>query len=242
MGVSLRVFLVHDDDSIQRIPLSRFIRLKDGDQEECFPEHAGKRVRYALAAIDLVDRKPVEFLHIEYGYLDFHTNGKIDVVKREKEDKLGMDVIDLKEEYLLSPKIVHAEDRFAQKRYFDKHRWTPTEELEKTIMLTAWGINLDDQKKGKELKPKRLRLVSKKEVKEKYTQQQGQYLAYIYYYTKIHGYAPSEADMQRYFHVSPPSVHQMIIALEKKGLIRKVPGQARSISLLVPREELPDLQ
>ena len=79
-------------------------------------------------------------------------------------------------------------------------------------------------------------------MKKKYTQQQGQYLAYIYYYTKIHGYAPSEADMQRYFNVSPPSVHQMIITLEKKGLIKKVPRQARSISLLVPREELPDLE
>jgi repressor LexA len=73
-------------------------------------------------------------------------------------------------------------------------------------------------------------------------QKQGQYLAYIYYYTKIHGYAPSEADMQKYFKVSPPPVHQMILALDEKGLIKRVPGQARSISLLVSREELPDLE
>jgi len=79
-------------------------------------------------------------------------------------------------------------------------------------------------------------------MKSKYTQRQGQYLAFIYYYTKIHGYAPAEADMQKYFKVSPPSVHQMVITLEKNGLIKRLPRQPRSISLLLPREELPDLE
>ena len=53
-------------------------------------------------------------------------------------------------------------------------------------------------------------------MKKKYTSKQGQYLAFIYYYTKINGQAPAEADMQRYFKVSPPSVHQMVLTLEKK--------------------------
>lgn len=70
---------------------------------------------------------------------------------------------------------------------------------------------------------------------------QGQYLAFIYYYTKIHGRAPAELDMQRYFQVSPPSVHQMVLRLEANGLIERTPWQGRSIRLLVPREELPDL-
>ena len=78
--------------------------------------------------------------------------------------------------------------------------------------------------------------------KKKYTKRQGQYLAFIYYYTKTHGYAPAEADMQRYFRVSPPSVHQMVVALEKRGLIEKVPRRLRSIRLLLSREELPDLE
>lgn len=243
MGVTIRVFLVYDDDSIHRFPLSRFIRLTDREENECLPEYAGKRVRYALAAIDLVERKPVQLLHTEYGYLDFDANGRIDVEDQEKSHRLGAEMIELKEEYLLSPKVVHAQGRFAQKRYFDKYRWTPTPELEGEIMLRAWGIKVDDQKKGSEQKLKRLYSVSKRnEVNGKYTQRQGQYLAYIHYYTKIHGCAPSEADMQRYFRVSPPSVHQMILTLEKRGLIRRLPGQARSISLLVPREELPDLE
>jgi len=76
----------------------------------------------------------------------------------------------------------------------------------------------------------------------KYTPKQGQYLAFIHYYTKLHGEAPAEADFRRYFSVSPPSVHRMVVALEERGLIERSPGQARSIRLLVDRSELPDLQ
>jgi Mn-dependent DtxR family transcriptional regulator len=76
---------------------------------------------------------------------------------------------------------------------------------------------------------------------QRYTQRQGQYLAFIYYYTKLHGSAPSEADIQRYFKVTPPTVHQMILALERQGWIERTPGRARSIRLLLTREHLPDL-
>ena len=75
-----------------------------------------------------------------------------------------------------------------------------------------------------------------------YTAKQGQYLAFIYYFTKIHGESPSEAEMQRYFRVTPPSVHQMVLSLEAKGLIARTPGKARYIRLVVDRAELPDLE
>lgn len=78
-------------------------------------------------------------------------------------------------------------------------------------------------------------------MKKAYTGKQGQYLAFIYYYSKIHGRPPAEAEMQQYFRVSPPSVHQMILTLETRGLIERTPRQARSIRLLISREELPDL-
>ena len=79
-------------------------------------------------------------------------------------------------------------------------------------------------------------------MKCKYTRRQGQYLAFIHYYSKIHRYPPAEADMQRYFKVTPPSVHQMVLMLEKRGLIERVPGQPRTIRVLLPSQELPDLE
>ena len=53
---------------------------------------------------------------------------------------------------------------------------------------------------------------------------------------------PAEADIQRHFRVSPPSVHQMIVTLERNGFIRRQPGVPRSIAILVPPETLPILE
>lgn len=75
-----------------------------------------------------------------------------------------------------------------------------------------------------------------------FTDRQGQYLAFIYYYTKLNRIAPAEADFARYFQVSAPAVHQMVIKLEAGGWISRTPGQARSIRLRVSRERLPDLE
>lgn len=75
-----------------------------------------------------------------------------------------------------------------------------------------------------------------------FTAKQGQYLAYIYYYTKIHGRPPAESDLQRFFRVTPPVVHQMIKTLDARGLIEPQPGAARSIRLRLTREQLPDLE
>jgi DNA-binding MarR family transcriptional regulator len=76
----------------------------------------------------------------------------------------------------------------------------------------------------------------------RFTLKQGQYLAFIHAYVQINGRPPAEADLQRFFRVTPPSVHQMILTLERARLIRRQPGVARSIQLLVAPEALPILQ
>ena len=78
--------------------------------------------------------------------------------------------------------------------------------------------------------------------RQSFTDKQGQYLAFIYVYSRMFRQAPAETDMQRYFRVSPPSVHQMVVTLERNGLIRRQPGVARSIQLLVAPEALPILE
>jgi DNA-binding MarR family transcriptional regulator len=85
-------------------------------------------------------------------------------------------------------------------------------------------------------------LAQAEHTKARYTPKQGQYLSFIHYYTKIHGLPPSEADMQHYFRVSPPTVHQMILTLEARGFIERVPRTPRSVRLMVPRSDLPDLE
>jgi Mn-dependent DtxR family transcriptional regulator len=77
---------------------------------------------------------------------------------------------------------------------------------------------------------------------QSFTEKQGQYLAFIYAYSRIFRRPPAEADMQRHFRVSPPSVHQMVLTLERAGLIQRQPGVSRSIELLVAPEDLPVLK
>ena len=76
----------------------------------------------------------------------------------------------------------------------------------------------------------------------RFTAKQGQYLAFIHTYTLLHREPPAEADFQQFFQVTPPAVHDMIVALERRGLITRVPRQPRTIKLLVSAEELPTLQ
>jgi Mn-dependent DtxR family transcriptional regulator len=75
-----------------------------------------------------------------------------------------------------------------------------------------------------------------------FTPKQGQYLAFIYYYTKLNGQPPAEVDMQRYFRVSPPTVHQMVVKLAELGLIERTPGAPRSVRVLLQLWELPHLE
>ena len=84
--------------------------------------------------------------------------------------------------------------------------------------------------------------VSNPEPAPRFTPTQGQYLAFIYAYTRVLGRPPAEKDLQRYFAVTPPSVHQMVLTLERQGLIRRQPRVARSIELLVPPHLLPVLR
>jgi Mn-dependent DtxR family transcriptional regulator len=76
----------------------------------------------------------------------------------------------------------------------------------------------------------------------KITEKQGQYLSFISLYMKVNGRSPAEADIQRYFKVSPPTVHQMVVKLESLGLIARKPGVARSIQVLVSPDNIPELK
>ena len=75
-----------------------------------------------------------------------------------------------------------------------------------------------------------------------FSARQGQYLAFIHAYTFVNGRAPAQSDIARFFRVAPPTVHQMIVTLEKAGLISRRPAAARAITVLVDPAKLPALE
>jgi DNA-binding MarR family transcriptional regulator len=76
----------------------------------------------------------------------------------------------------------------------------------------------------------------------RFTAKQGQYLAYLHLYRKLHRCSPAESEIAEYFRVSPPAVHQMIVHLEEQGLVTREPGVARSVRVAVPGSAIPDLE
>jgi hypothetical protein len=74
-----------------------------------------------------------------------------------------------------------------------------------------------------------------------YTPEQGQYLAYIFHFTRINYRLPTDADVQRYFRVSMASVRAMILSLDTAGWVFRPREKQESIAIRLKRDHLPDL-
>ena len=134
MGIGIRVLLVDDDDSIKRLPLTRYERLFRRDPNEQLLQYAGKRVRFAEVAVELEERKPVRIIRAVYGILPFDSEGRIDTAEYEKEMRLSAEMMPPILADRLSPKIVDAKHKFAKKRFNDQFRWEPTPQIDKSIV------------------------------------------------------------------------------------------------------------
>ena len=95
---------------------------------------------------------------------------------------------------------------------------------------------------------KKLKVALSTEIKEALppggpTRQQGQFLAFIReYMMRNHaGVAPTHANLQRFFNLTAPSVNSMLIRLEQRGFIRRIPLQARAIELTINPDWIPPL-
>jgi len=137
--MGLRVFLVNDDDSIQRLSLARYERLRRRDPEERLPKHAGKRVRYVLVILEVADRKPLEILRIQCSFLHFDSDGRIDTAEQEREGRLAMEMVPPIVGERRGPQVVDSRHKFAQKRYQDRYKWTPSPEIEAAIVEAIFG-------------------------------------------------------------------------------------------------------
>jgi len=139
MGTGFRIFFVHDDGSIQRFPLARFERIMNHDSNECLPEYAGKRVRYALVTVDLENREPVEITGIGYNILTLDSEGRLDVAEFQQEMRLWIDSMPIEGPKRISRKVIDAEPLFIDRRYRSRYRWEPTPEIEKAIVAVVFG-------------------------------------------------------------------------------------------------------
>ena len=139
MGLSVRIFLVHDDDSIQRLSLVCYERLRRRDPKERLPWYAGKRVRYATVILELANRKPIEIINIQYSLLNFDSEGRIDVAEQERGARLALEALPPLPKERQSPHLIDARHKFAKKRHNNAYKWIPTPEIEAAIVEAIFG-------------------------------------------------------------------------------------------------------
>ncbi len=139
MGLSIRVFIVEDDDTIKRLPMTRYERLLKSDPNERLLKYAGKRVRYALIVVDLFNRRPIEIIRDQFSFLDFDDEGRLKVAEHEKKESLAFDMLAPLLSDQTNSRVIDARHKFAKKSYFDKFRWTPTDEIIAAIGNAIFG-------------------------------------------------------------------------------------------------------
>ena len=140
MGISLRIFIVNDDDKLH-LPLARYDRLFERSSKECMPQYAGKRVRYALVVVNLWNREPMEILRFEYSILYFDAEGRIDPAESDKEARLAFDILPSMPFPFdkSTDNVIEARHLFSKKRFENEYKWTPTPEIEATIVEVIFG-------------------------------------------------------------------------------------------------------
>ena len=139
--MGLRIFIINEDDSLKRLSIDRFERLRRGDPNARLPQYASRQIRYALVFLETKDRRAVGINYINYGYLVFDSNGGLDTDYREQAARMALEILPPMESDEGPNSVIDAGHKFAKKRYDNQFKWRPTQEMEVAIIKAVLGKN-----------------------------------------------------------------------------------------------------
>jgi len=134
MGIGCRVFLVDDNDSLQRISMVRLNGLLYFDRRESLLQYAGKCVRCAMVFLEVAGRQVLAIRNIDYFLLQFNDKGRIDKKEWEKGMRLGMELLPSLHDEQYPQQVIDAQHRFAKRRYEHEFKWKPSRKVEEAIV------------------------------------------------------------------------------------------------------------
>jgi len=137
MGIGCRVFLIDDNDALQRISMSRLDRLLHFDRRESLQQYAGKRVRCAMVFLEVAGRQVFSIRNVDYFLLPFDDKGRIDKKEWEKGMRLGMELLPPLSDGQHPKQVINASHRFAKRRYEHEFKWKPSRKVEEAIVTTV---------------------------------------------------------------------------------------------------------
>ena len=136
MGIGLRVFIVHDDNSLERLSLKIYERLNKSDPNTSISKLANKSVRCIEVLLDLEERKPIAINRITYPILIFDSEGRLNAADLRD---LSLTVINILPGFEKSGDVIEASHLFAERKYKHKYIWSPPPEIEETIIKTIFS-------------------------------------------------------------------------------------------------------
>ena len=139
VGLGLRIFIINDDDTVKRFPVSKYERLLRDDPKERLLQYAGKKIRFAELAVEFYQWKPIKIIRLLPFILHFDSGGSIDAREMQKERSLAMEAHPLYHAEEGAANVIDARHYFARKRYNYEYRWKLTEKIVSAIATALFG-------------------------------------------------------------------------------------------------------
>lgn len=135
MGISFRMYLLDQDDTLYCLPSAKFARMLRDPTTCRLPRFAGSRLRMTDVAVELIDRRPSRVIWITFAFLAFDDDGCFDFSSFDRHQRaraelaLALPSLEPKSEGV----VVEAADRFVAQG----GRWTPSIALQRRIDAAA---------------------------------------------------------------------------------------------------------
>lgn len=123
-GIGVRIFIFHEDGSVKRVSHRRFEAFYN--ENDIFPEYAGKNLRCAFVVVELENRKPVQIKAIDPIRLYFEADGSCNQVMRKRKKLLSEKIAAQTFRAGNSDIVIDLESHTAHKQLEKDFRWQPT--------------------------------------------------------------------------------------------------------------------
>ena len=137
MGLSCRMFLLDQNDSLYRLPNAVFEQMLRDPSSHRFPRFAGARVRMTDVVVELIDRQPIRVVWTTFSILIFDGEGYFDAstFDRHQRARAEMALAPVVAEPERAATVVDGANRFVAQG----GRWTPSRTLARRIDEAALG-------------------------------------------------------------------------------------------------------
>ena len=135
MGISCRMYLLDQDDTLYRLPSAKFARMLRDPTSCRLPRFAGSRLRMTDVAVELIDRRPSRVIWITFAFLAFDDDGCFDLSSFDRHQRaraelaLALPSLESKSDGI----VVDAASRFVAQG----GRWVPSRTLQRRIDAAA---------------------------------------------------------------------------------------------------------